>query len=268
MTFSHITDCISQLSSSSVVFLQETEIEIWTRNLEGYLTHLENAGGKSLLMRVLSLATLTVQKKSVAKPTSPRKGAGFFSVHIAVLSNGLRSVVPRGMDQKFDLKGHTDGRDVSEEDLERVPSITLKDGDFAGTHIKLNEATRKEFLGAIQRDTQYLEAVKVQHGHVGVMDYSLLIGMQRVKVGDEEVEGLPEPGNLTWHASHVIVAAADVPIRYYIGIIDTATPFGAAKAVQNIFGGFFTSGSAQKPPDYANRLREMCQQVVVCSDIE
>jgi len=241
--------------------VDEDELKIWLKNLPQYLAYMESCEGQSLLMRVLSLGTVKLRKK--VKPGDQPKE---FAVHFAMFSNGLLSHVPgRGIDEVYDLKGHTDGREVSEEDMERVPSITLKDAAFEEQRITLIGPSREALLQVVQRDLEYLQRVDVVRVGDGVMDYSLLVGLQSVQEGEE---GPPE-GETVWGQCSMVATEANGGRRAYISIIDTATRYGAGKTVQAALGtvaSFFgndastVGGSAARPDEYATRFFAMVEE--------
>ena len=247
--------------------VEEDELKIWLKNLGRYLEYMEGCGGRSLLMRVLSLGTMRLAKK--VKPGQKPKE---FSVHVAMFSNGLLSPHPgREMDETYDLKGHTDGRVVSEDDMARVPSITLKDAAFETESITLGAAARGEVLETVERDLAYLEEMNVNRPGDGVMDYSLLVGLQSVREG-EEGSG-PAEGKSAWGRCNLVLTETGGARRACISIIDTATRYGASKTVQNalgslssLFGSDSTVGGSAAPPDeYAARFRGMCEEKFVDS---
>ena len=240
-----------------VKIVKSIEMRVWSENLQRTMEHL--SGGHSLLMQVLAMLTLRVQSQS-----------GLHEVHAVLLTNGMRSVNSRAIDANYDLKGHTVNRSVPL--LERSALTPLKDEEFEGMIIRLNEQARCELLAAFDRDLQFLKTAKTSSTEdCGVMDYSLLVGIQRVDASDGEVVA----SSVSWVPGGVVVVNRVCTNRYYLSLIDTGTEFDAKKKMQcaagKMFGlmgkmGFISgtvSESAQMPSDYAERFLEMCVKIIV-----
>ena len=211
--------------------------------------------GNSLLMQVLAMLTVVIERDGHA-----------YQCHVALLTNGMHSIVPRRpMSSKFDLKGHTVGRQVKQ--MARTPSTPLQDVEFAEMSVKLDLEARSALIAAIEADLSLLSsAVDSSGACMGLMDYSLLLGIQTIDhQGAEETE---DPGVVIWRAGSAIVTGYDCTHRYYFTIIDTATEFDAKKSFQctisSLFGKFApVSASAQYPADYAERFLNMCVTKII-----
>lgn len=100
-------------------------------------------------------------------------------IHFVVMNN----LFPphRDIHQTFDLKGSTVGRDYKEEDMEKNPRATLKDLNWMRRkrHLELGIQKKQLFLAQLQKDVRLLQ-------RLGIMDYSLLIGIHDLQRGNEE----------------------------------------------------------------------------------
>ncbi|KAF2230209.1 SAICAR synthase-like protein [Viridothelium virens] len=87
----------------------------------------------------------------------------------------------RDIHRTFDLKGSTIGRDFREEDLKNNPRATLKDLNWLrrDLHLEFGPTKMKNFAEQIKRDVALLQKLKI-------MDYSLLVGIHDLGVGNEE----------------------------------------------------------------------------------
>merc|ERR1712167_212121 len=117
-----------------------------------------------------------------------------------MIGNCLRSVVPgKPLGEKYDLKGHLDGRKVTDVERKSNRNITLKDGDF-DMEVVLNGASYSAVHEAIIRDTEYCTSC-------GMMDYSLLVGVQSTECNAS--------GQPAWCGGAVVVSA-DGAHRFYL----------------------------------------------------
>ncbi|KAL7270467.1 Phosphatidylinositol-4-phosphate 5-kinase [Rhizina undulata] len=100
-------------------------------------------------------------------------------IHFVVMNN----LFPphRDIHQTFDLKGSTIGRDYPEEKLAANPRATQKDLNWLRRDMHLNFGPEKKdmFLQQVERDVQLLQKLCI-------MDYSLLIGIHDLTVGNRD----------------------------------------------------------------------------------
>ena len=100
-------------------------------------------------------------------------------IHFVIMNN----LFPphRDIHQTFDLKGSTLGREFREEELARNPRATLKDLNWLRRDQHLEFAAHKKqlFLDQLGRDVALLQ-------RLGIMDYSLLVGLHDLSRGNEE----------------------------------------------------------------------------------
>ncbi|KAH7029100.1 uncharacterized protein B0I36DRAFT_363689 [Microdochium trichocladiopsis] len=100
-------------------------------------------------------------------------------IHFVVMNN----LFPphRDIHTTFDLKGSSVGRDYKEEDLEKNPRATLKDLNWLRRkrHLELGLQKKHLFVQQLERDVRLMQKL-------GIMDYSLLIGIHDLRKGNEE----------------------------------------------------------------------------------
>ena len=103
-------------------------------------------------------------------------------VHLVLMENTLQIKNKKGLEYIFDLKGSLVDRKTKGK---TTSSTTLKDQNFllaaqaVPEFIKLSEPTRKKLLNAVKSDVDFLAGL-------GLMDYSLLLGIERLQ--DEDVD--------------------------------------------------------------------------------
>jgi len=240
----------------SVVLLKGVnpeEVQIWSANLGRVITHFERREGRTLLMRVLAMGNLTFQ----ALPEVGKRDQTSKKMSVVLLANGLFSRVPRPM-VKFDLKGHYEGRMVEDDELSRTPSAPLKDGNFKGKKLDIGEPGASDLLQVLGQDINYLKTCKIEGWMAtqGVMDYSLLLGVQDTKPADAGKPGIPAPGQVMFTPNGAVAGSSDGSKRYYLSLIDTATHYSVSKSFGTLAYSYagVGSGSAQEPPVYAERM--------------
>ena len=100
-------------------------------------------------------------------------------IHFVVMNN----LFPphRDIHQTFDLKGSTIGRDFREEDLEENPRAVMKDLNWLRRDMHLNFGPHKKdlFIQQVERDVKLLQKL-------GIMDYSLLLGIHDLTRGNRD----------------------------------------------------------------------------------
>ncbi|KAJ1325841.1 1-phosphatidylinositol-4-phosphate 5-kinase [Microdochium nivale] len=100
-------------------------------------------------------------------------------IHFVVMNN----LFPphRDIHTTFDLKGSSVGRDYKEEDLEKNPRATLKDLNWLRRkrHLELGLEKKHLFVQQLERDVRLMQKL-------GIMDYSLLIGVHDLRKGNDE----------------------------------------------------------------------------------
>lgn len=100
-------------------------------------------------------------------------------IHFVVMNN----LFPphRDIHTTFDLKGSSVGRDYKEEDLAKNPRATLKDLNWLRRkrHLELGLEKKHLFVQQLERDVRLMQKL-------GIMDYSLLIGIHDLRKGNEE----------------------------------------------------------------------------------
>ncbi|KAG1321314.1 hypothetical protein G6F62_010889 [Rhizopus arrhizus] len=100
-------------------------------------------------------------------------------IHFVVMGNVLPS--NKDVHETYDLKGSTYGRITSNEEIMKNPHAVLKDLNWVNKKKKLELGTQKRsiFLNQLYKDVQLLS-------RLGIMDYSLLIGIHDIVRGNTE----------------------------------------------------------------------------------
>lgn len=178
-----------------------------------------------------------------------------FDVYVLIMNNIFST--PDTIDHKYDLKGSTYKRLTLAHEIEK--KAALKDLNFKnarkadknfGFHI--GDLRRTEILDQMNLDVKFL-------AECNIIDYSLMVGV----VNDPHV--LTNPDDPSRHLVERKQVAKDDTIvvfdvkngqRYYIGIIDTLTNFGAKKRTEAFFKRLFCGSgvSAIPPKSYAERF--------------
>ena len=117
------------------------------------------------------------------------------------------------VEEKFDLKGSTVKRFVTEKEIANGVSV-LKDLNFR-TKIFLEEKTKIKFLAAMKNDARFLR-------ESNIMDYSVLLGINNQGESNGKVEKLsPLPNPTFWQQRDGGVPAGNGRTEtYFLGIID------------------------------------------------
>lgn len=100
-------------------------------------------------------------------------------IHFVVMNN----LFPphRDIHTTYDLKGSTIGRDYNEDNIANNPRAVLKDLNWLrrDMHINLGPIKKQLFVEQVQRDVALLKKL-------GVMDYSLLLGIHDLERGNKD----------------------------------------------------------------------------------
>jgi 1-phosphatidylinositol-4-phosphate 5-kinase len=100
-------------------------------------------------------------------------------IHFVIMNN----LFPphRDIHETYDLKGSAWGREYPEEKAKLNPKATLKDMNWLhrGRQFELGPEKRALFSEQLRRDTEFLKKI-------GVMDYSLLIGIHNMERGNRD----------------------------------------------------------------------------------
>jgi len=165
------------------------------------------------------------------------KHEGIGGVTRFVVMNNLFNT-PFDLNEKYDLKGSTIGRYVS--DKKRKPGAILKDLDIVHDNRKLyfSKHLRKEFGEQLRKDTNFLATYKV-------MDYSLLLGIyyetpENKAQTELQIKKLEENKNIIpnlfqskfqkYYNGARITRPDGVTEVYYVGIIDILIQYVAKKS--------------------------------------
>ena len=141
--------------------IKQDEVPTLLRMLPQYGQFMKNNGRTTLLTRFCGMYDIDIEGTH----------------HTLVIMNAVfPSRASSSMTERFDLKGSSVGRKVSEEErLVKGTNAVLKDMDFVadedGKAISLLPGTREAFLGQLRRDIGLLQSCSV-------IDYSLLFGVE------------------------------------------------------------------------------------------
>ncbi|KAH9912295.1 SAICAR synthase-like protein [Epithele typhae] len=205
----------------------------------------------------------------------------FYGLHRVKLPHGrkihfviMNNLFPAHKDvhETYDLKGSTVGREYSEEKAAQNPRAVLKDLNWInrGKTLELGPEKRALLTEQLRRDSELLKTI-------GVMDYSLLIGIHNMRRGNRDnvrrntlrvfspdmplisrkktvskvsrigVITLPEED--TGERQHFIFyqdegglratdeGNGDMDTIYYLGVIDILTPYNTLKKLEHLWKG-------------------------------
>jgi len=191
------------------------------------------------------------------------KHEGIGGVTRFVIMNNL-FCTPFDIAEKYDLKGSTKGRYVS--DKKRKPGAILKDLDIVHDNRKLyfSKNLRKEFIEQLRKDTNFLATYKV-------MDYSLLLGIYYETPENKEkmelqIKQFQENKSIPtffqskfqkYYNGTRVTRPDGVTEVYYIGIIDILIQYVAKKKVEHFVKSIAYSGdevSVVNPVFYTKRF--------------
>lgn len=146
---------------------------------------------------------------------------------------------------KFDLKGSTVGRTT---DPNADFSVARKDLDFnrSGLKIRIKNAEKLRLLEQLQSDCEWFQRLEI-------IDYSLLIGMHRVKQSSFDITKLKN-----------VYISSDQQYLYFIGVIDVLTLYTTKKKLENLVKSPFLGSdiSCVPPKQYAERFLNYLQNVI------
>ncbi|KAJ3337251.1 Phosphatidylinositol-4-phosphate 5-kinase [Gonapodya sp. JEL0774] len=255
--------------------IHHSEHKVFWMGLRNYYEHII-ANPHSLINRLFGL-------HRVKLPRSKK-------VHFVVMENVLP--LTRDIEEMYDLKGSTFGRETPQAVLEETPRSVQKDKNWQdnGRELYLNAEKREILMGQMTRDVRYLASA-------GIMDYSLLVGISRKQDRWGFIRRLCEEGHLregavpeeypmdsrllnTQIAMNSLFrsdfcdgyrsARSDSnvlpPYVYHLGIIDIFTRYDAFKSLEHALKSLYQSAttiSAVNPRFYGRRFvefmgREVC----------
>ncbi|KAI9801687.1 MAG: Phosphatidylinositol-4-phosphate 5-kinase [Piccolia ochrophora] len=100
-------------------------------------------------------------------------------LHFVVMNNLFPA--HRDLQEVFDLKGSTIGRDLKDNELLKNPRAPLKDLNWLRReqHLHLGPHKKETFISQVERDVKLLQKLKI-------MDYSMLVGIHNVTTGTDQ----------------------------------------------------------------------------------
>ena len=180
-----------------------------------------------------------------------------YDLYVIVMNNVFSLENPELVEQKYDLKGSTHRRITNNKEVKL--GAAKKDINFIsdGVKIKVDPSIKTKLMNTIRNDTAFL-------ARNNIIDYSLLVGViSKSKSGIRryttyrplDAEDYFEP-KFDNQRNNGYIEGNDNGLHYYIGIIDTLTPFNAAKKseflVRRVFQG---EGVSCVPPlQYKDRF--------------
>ncbi|EKX52203.1 hypothetical protein GUITHDRAFT_133919 [Guillardia theta CCMP2712] len=221
--------------------ITKSECKFFRKILPQYYNHMKNSRN-TLLCRFFGLHRIKPGK-----------------LHLLVMCNIFDT--ERVVHDRYDLKGSTVGRQVSEAE-KKNPTVILKDLDF----IKANGSLE------VQADCNFLQSI-------GVMDYSLLLGIHwREKAVDTKEFGLVAHNRTIPDrsaASYWLAASGEDGLAgvarvmlvqiYFMGIIDYLQYYNSRKRAETFVKSFqynYKEISAVGPQLYASRFCDFISSIV------
>eukprot|EP01105_Mastigella_eilhardi_P001567 TRINITY_DN1186_c0_g1_i19.p1 TRINITY_DN1186_c0_g1~~TRINITY_DN1186_c0_g1_i19.p1 ORF type:complete len:527 (+),score=148.94 TRINITY_DN1186_c0_g1_i19:1258-2838(+) len=239
----------------------EDEHNVLRGFLSDYRRHIEG-NRDSLLVRFYGLHSISATPMA-AGPNPVGPGMRF------VVMQNIFPPDTRMVHERYDIKGSTQGRYASQKELMHAQPI-LKDCDLVvgpRKRILLGPVKRALFLKTIADDCRFLER------HL-IMDYSLLIGIQKQK--QDAGGSLPLKQSTTLISGSIFSCEEggygatddyDLPCgeRYYLGIIDILQPYNMRKKVEHALKAITAQEkeeiSCVDPAKYSKRFRDFIKKV-------
>ncbi|CAM9168712.1 unnamed protein product [Chrysoparadoxa australica] len=233
---------------------KESELSSLLRLLPAYASHMEKHE-ESLISRFVGIYRVTYpnpSKWSVSRPSSQV---------LVVTSNVFCTSSP--IERKYDLKGSTVGRKaklkstVGEESGEVATKTVLKDLDLHEAPGKINLGRREKtrLLRALEEDARLLSGL-------GLMDYSLLAGLQQPQRGgfSRFIRSAlrakdRDKGRNGWRWGYY--RGKRQGEVWHMGVIDVLQAYNLKKELETLAKGVIHdkhSISAVPPPEYADRF--------------
>jgi 1-phosphatidylinositol-4-phosphate 5-kinase len=180
-----------------------------------------------------------------------KKGREFIKQYFVVMGNVFKS--PLEVHMSYDLKGSTHGRSTDDNEDFAVPR---KDLDFnqSGLKISLSDEIKKELLGQLERDCEFLSGNQIN-------DYSFLLGIHTLK---EEVFMPAEESHHLFERSFGGILSNDNRCIYFIGIIDILTVFNFTKKLEHLVKSqlYGNTVSCIPPDHYSQRFLQYMRSII------
>jgi 1-phosphatidylinositol-4-phosphate 5-kinase len=174
-------------------------------------------------------------------------------IYFVVMANVFNT--SREIQERYDLKGSTHGRDTNPE---ADYTVARKDLDFLAKDRKivLGPLLKEMLLTQLERDCMFF----VQHR---IIDYSLLLGIHTLSAPLEED---PRPSPRFAEANCGGLLSEDRSVLYFFGIIDVFTLYSTKKKLEHAFRGSFYGPDAIScvpPRNYAERFLEFMNSITI-----
>ena len=218
--------------------IKQSEFDTLLSTLHKYHTHiLENP--KTLITRYYGLHKIKCYNKQKL----------IYDINIVVMNNIFRIRDAEMIDSKYDLKGSYYKRLTKEPQVERGDA--KKDLNFINENQRLflPEITRELLLDQVFKDANFL-------AKQGIIDYSLLVGIMPKSQFESYMENRNLISNTETHHKEGELVSYDGNNTYFIGIIDTLTPFNIKKKGEYLIKRPFQGKgiSCVPPKQYKNRF--------------